>query len=195
MLTHHLPDGRIPVLLSSHDPELIRRDAAAILDYLGRIDSPNATAAIASTLLRLRRPRRHRAVLRAADAAELAAGLAAIARGEEHELVTHSAKTTPPRIAFVFPGQGNQWQAMGAGAYRELPAYREAADRCAEEFVVAGFASPLPYLVGEEERSWSRPEIQGAQFTHAVSLAEAWRCCGVLPDIAIGHSLGEVAAA
>ncbi|MES3662781.1 hypothetical protein Q9Q74_00940, partial [Mycobacterium intracellulare] len=64
MLTHHLPDGRIPVLLSSHDPELIRRDAAAILDYLGRIDSPNATAAIASTLLRLRRPRRHRAVLR-----------------------------------------------------------------------------------------------------------------------------------
>lgn len=195
MLTHHLPDGRIPVLLSSHDPELIRRDAAAILDYLGRIDPPNATAAVAATLLRLRRPRRHRAVLRAADAAELAAGLAAIARGEEHELVTQSAKTTPPRIAFVFPGQGNQWQAMGAGAYRQLPAYREAADRCAEEFVVAGFASPLPYLVGEEERNWSRPEIQGAQFTHAVSLAEAWRCCGVLPDITIGHSLGEVAAA
>lgn len=195
MLTHHLPDGRIPVVLSSHDPELIRQDAAAILDYLGRIDSANATAAVASTLLRLRRPRRHRVVLRAADGAELAAGLSAIARGEDHELVTRSAKATPPRIAFVFPGQGNQWQAMGADAYRRLPAYREAADRCAEEFGVAGFASPLPYLVGEEDRSWSRPEIQGAQFTHAVSLAEAWRCCGVLPDITIGHSLGEVAAA
>lgn len=195
MLTHHLPDGRIPVLLSSHDPELIRRDAAAILDYLARTNPPNATAAVASTLLRLRRARRHRTVLRAADDAELVAGLAAIARGEEHELVTQSAKTTPPRIAFVFPGQGNQWQAMGADAYRQLPAYREAADRCAEEFVVAGFASPLPYLVGEEERGWSRPEIQGAQFTHAVSLAEAWRSWGVLPDITIGHSLGEVAAA
>ncbi|OBF11205.1 mycobactin polyketide synthase MbtD [Mycobacterium sp. 852002-10029_SCH5224772] len=195
MLTHRLPDGRIPVLLSSHDPELIRRDAAAILDYLGRIDSSNVTAAVASTLLRLRRARRHRAVLRAADSAELVAGLSAIARGDEHELVTQSAKTTPPRIAFVFPGQGNQWQAMGADAYRQLPAYREAADRCAEAFTVAGFASPLPYLVGEEERNWSRPEIQGAQFTHAVSLAEAWRSCGVLPDITIGHSLGEVAAA
>ncbi|MDM3973723.1 mycobactin polyketide synthase MbtD [Mycobacterium marseillense] len=195
MLTHHLPDGRIPVLLSSHDPELIRRDAAAILDYLGRIDSPSTTAAVASTLLRLRRARRHRTVLRASGDAELVAGLSAIARGEEHELVTQSAKTTPPRVAFVFPGQGNQWQAMGADAYRRLPAYREAADRCAEEFVVAGFASPLPYLVGEEERSWSRPEIQGAQFTHAVSLAEAWRSWGVLPDITIGHSLGEVAAA
>ncbi len=196
MLTHGLPDGRIPVLLSAHDPELIRRDAAAIADYLSRIDdSADLSAAVASTLLRLRRVRRHRAVVRAADSTELVAGLSAIARGEENELVSHSAKTTPPRVAFVFPGQGNQWQAMGAEAYRRLPAYRETADRCAQAFASAGFPSPLPYLVGDEERNWSRPEIQGAQFTHAVSLAEAWRFCGVLPDITIGHSLGEVAAA
>lgn len=196
MLTHRLPDGRIPVLLSAHDPELIRRDAAAITDYLGRVDdSADMTAAVAATLLRLRRVRRHRAVVRAACSAELVAGLSAIARGEEHELVTYSAATTPPRIAFVFAGQGSQWQAMGTDAYRTLPAYREAADRCAQAFAAAGFPSPLPYLVGEEEQSWSRPEIQGAQFTHAVSLAEAWRCYGVRPDITIGHSLGEVAAA
>ncbi|WP_406817841.1 mycobactin polyketide synthase MbtD [Mycobacterium sp. M23085] len=195
MLTHELPDGRVPVLLSAHDPELIRRDAAAIADYLGRIDDADPTAAVAATLLRLRRVRRHRAVLRAADRTELLAGLSAISRGDDHELVSHSAKTTPPCTAFVFPGQGNQWQAMGADAYRRLPAYRDAADRCAEAFASAGFPSPLPYLVGDEERGWSRPEIQGAQFTHAVSLAAAWRFCGVLPDITIGHSLGEVAAA
>lgn len=196
MLNHGLPDGRVPVLLSAHDPDLIRQDAAAIADYLGRIgDAADPTVAVASTLLRLRRLRRHRAVLRAADRTELVAGLSAIARGDEHELVSQSAKATPPRIAFVFPGQGNQWQAMGAEAYRCLPAYRKAAERCAQAFASAGFPSPLPYLVGDEERDWSRPEIQGAQFTHAVSLAEAWRSCGVLPDITIGHSLGEVAAA
>ena len=49
--------------------------------------------------------------------------------------------------------------------------------------------------MGELEQSWSRTEIQGAQFTHAVSLAATWRYCGVLPEITIGHSLGEVAAA
>ncbi|OBB87010.1 polyketide synthase [Mycobacterium colombiense] len=196
MLNRRLPDGRVPVLLSAHHPELIRQDAAAIAAYLGRIDdTPDPTAAVASTLLRLRRVRRHRAVLRAADRTELLAGLSAIARGDEHELVSHSAMATPPRIAFVFPGQGNQWQAMGADAYRRLPAYREAADRCAQAFASGGFPSPLPYLVGDEKRDWSRPEIQGAQFTHAVSLAGAWRFCGVLPDITIGHSLGEVAAA
>ena len=196
MLTHRLPDGRIPVLLTAHDPELIRRDATAIIDYLDRVgDSADVAAAVASTLLRLRRLRRHRAVVRAADHTELVSGLSAIARGEEHGLVTQSAKTTPPRIAFVFPGQGNQWQAMGADAYRRLPAYRECADRCAQAFAGAGFPSPLAYLVSEDEQNWSRTQIQGAQFTHAVSLAEAWRFCGVVPDITIGHSLGEVAAA
>jgi mycobactin polyketide synthetase MbtD len=196
MLTHPLPDGRVPVLLSAHDPELIRRDAAAILDFLQRhTGTEDPVAAVASTLLRLRRVRRHRTVLRAADQTELAAGLAAIARGEEDLLVTQSAKTTAARIAFVFPGQGNQWQAMGAEAYQLLPAYREAAQACAQAFAAAGFASPLPYLVDESRRQWSRSEIQGAQFTHAVSLAAAWRVFGVSPEMTIGHSLGEVAAA
>ena len=95
----------------------------------------------------------------------------------------------------MFPGQGNQWQSMGADAYQRLPAYRAEADRCAQAFAAAGLSSPLPYLVGEREQDWSRTEIQGAQFIHAVSLAQQWRFCGVRPDITIGHSLGEIAAA
>ncbi|GBG39881.1 mycobactin polyketide synthase MbtD [Mycobacterium montefiorense] len=197
MLDHVLPDGRVPVLLTSHDKELIHQDAAAILDYLDRTGStaPDVAAAVASTLLRLRRVRRHRVVLRAADGTELVDGLSALARAEEHPLISWSAKSSAPRIAFVFPGQGNQWQAMGADAYRRLPAYRKSADECVQAFAAAGLPSPLPYLVGEVEQSWSRTEIQGAQFTHAVSLAAAWRDCGVVPEVTIGHSLGEVAAA
>lgn len=197
MLDHVLPDGRVPVLLTSHDKGLIRQDAAAILDYLDRTGStaPDVAASVASTLLRLRRVRRHRAVVRAGDRTELVDGLSALARDEEHPLLSWSARTSTPRIAFVFPGQGNQWQAMGADAYRRLPAYRETADECGRVFVAAGLPSPLPYLVGEFEQRWSRTEIQGAQFTHAVSLAAAWRHCGLVPEITIGHSLGEVAAA
>ncbi|WP_156749658.1 acyltransferase domain-containing protein, partial [Mycobacterium sp. E1747] len=193
MLTSPLPDGRTPVLLTAHDDELIVDDARAILDYLDRTDAD--TAAIASTLLRLRRVRRHRAVVRAADRAELAGGLSALARGEEHPLLTRSSAGAAPGIAFVFPGQGNQWQSMGAEAYQRLPAYRAEADRCAQAFLAAGLPSPLPYLTEGVGRNWSRTEIQGAQFAHAVSLAQEWRSHGVLPAIAIGHSLGEVAAA
>jgi mycobactin polyketide synthetase MbtD len=196
MLAHPLPDGRVPVLLSAHDEQLISQDARAILEYLDRTGKDeDPTVAVASTLLRLRRLRRHRALVRAADRAELAAGLSALARGEEHPLIIRSSKSVAPCIAFVFPGQGNQWESMGADAYQLLPAYRTEADRCAQAFASAGLPSPLPYLLGEVTQNWSQTQIQGAQFVHAVSLAHQWRLCGVLPDITVGHSLGEVAAA
>ncbi len=196
MLAHPLPDGGVPVLLSAHDETLISQDARAILDFLDRSgDDNDPTCAVASTLLRLRRVRRYRAVVRAAGRAELVAGLSALANGDEHPLVARSSKSGGLHIAFVFPGQGNQWPSMGADAYRRLPAYRAEADRCAQAFVDAGLPSPLPYLTGELHQNWSRGQIQGAQFTHAVGLAGEWRSHGMLPDITIGHSLGEVAAA
>ncbi|WP_375484804.1 mycobactin polyketide synthase MbtD [uncultured Mycobacterium sp.] len=191
MSVQQLPDGRTPVLLSAHEHDLVGQDAAAILRYLEREPS---VAAVAATLLQIRRVRRHRAVVRAADRSELAAGLRALAGGDEHPLVAWSSMTDRPRIAFVCPGQGNQWPSMGAEAYGQLPAYRAEADNCAAAFIAAGHPSPLPYLV-DGQRDWSQIEIQGAQFTHCVSLAQVWRSYGILPAITVGHSLGEVAAA
>lgn len=196
MSAHRLPDNRVPVLLSAHEEDLIGRDAAAILAYLehftGTDDLP---AAVAATLLRTRRVRRHRAVVRAADRRELETGLRVLAGGEQHPLVSRSSENSTPRTAFVFPGQGNQWPSMGAEAYQRLSAYRAEAERCAEAFVATGLPSPLSYLLADSGRGWSQIDIQGAQFTHAVSLAQQWRSCGVLPDITVGHSLGEAAAA
>ncbi|UQX11764.1 mycobactin polyketide synthase MbtD [Candidatus Mycobacterium methanotrophicum] len=196
MASSRLPDRRIPVLLSAHEPDLIAQDAAAILEFLARQTNVASVSAVASTLLRRRRLRRHRAVIRAADVAELVTGLGALAGGDEHPLVARASANAVARTAFVFPGQGNQWSSMGADAYRQLPVYRADADRCAEAFVAAGMPSPLPYLLDDPaEQRWSQVEIQAAQFTHSVGLAQVWRSCGVLPDITVGHSLGEAAAA
>ncbi|MGH3675903.1 MAG: mycobactin polyketide synthase MbtD [Mycobacterium sp.] len=187
------PDGRVPVLLSAHDEDLIKGDAEVILRYLDR--SPGVES-VAATLLRTRRTRRHRTVIRATDRTELADGLRAIAAGREHPLVARSSESACSRLAFVFPGQGTQWPGMGAQAYDRLPAYRAEADRCAAAFAEHGGASPLPYLTGEcGAQTFSQIETQGAQFTHAVALAEVWRNCGVRPDITVGHSLGEIGAA
>src|SRR6201996_5158961 len=83
---------------------------------------------------------------------------------------------------------------MRGDASQRLPAYSDEADRCAEAFIATGLSAPLPYLQGDDDQNWSETQIQGAQFVHAVSLASQWRFCGVLPDITIGHSLGEIAA-
>lgn len=184
------PDGRVPVLLSAHAEELIAADAGAILRYLDR--GPDVPA-VAATLLRTRRLRRHRAVVRASDTAELADGLRALVAGDEHPLVACSSETSTPRTTFVFPGQGSQWPSMGTDAYRELSVYRAEVDKCADAFVAAGADSPLPYLTSDGD--FSQIQTQAAQFTHAVGLAQVWKSCGILPDITVGHSLGEVGAA
>lgn len=189
------PDGRIPVLLSAHAGDLLADDARAVLGYLDH--DPAATVAdVAGHLSTTRRVRRHRTVVRAGDRDELADGLRAVAEGAEHSLVARSAEGSPSRIAFVFPGQGTQWPSMGTQAYQELPQYRVAADACAEAFTAAGAASPMRYLTtpGTAE-GFSETEIEGAQFTHAVALAHVWRSYKVLPDITVGHSLGEIGAA
>ncbi|MBU8821639.1 mycobactin polyketide synthase MbtD [Mycolicibacterium goodii] len=197
-----LSDGRVPVVLSAHAEDLVGTDAAAILRYLdGRNDT--APSDVAYTLLRTRRLRRHRAVIRAAGIDELTAGLRALADGEDHPLVTRAAAPQPGsrrRIAFVFPGQGSQWPSMGVESYRLLDEYRAEVDRCAAEFGNAGVASPLDYLLadpssGATTNEFSQVQIQGAQFAHSVALARVWRSYGVVPDITVGHSLGEIGAA
>lgn len=184
------PDGRLPVVLSAHADELITADAESILRYLER--GPDLQA-VAASLLRTRRLRRHRAVVRAADTAELADGLRAIIAGVDHPLVARSPESTNLRTAFVFPGQGNQWPSMGADAYQRSAVYRRCVDRCAEAFVDAGVPSPLLYLIDDSVQG-SQVQTQAAQFTHAVGLAQIWREWGITPDVTVGHSLGEVAA-
>ena len=58
-------------------------------------------------------------------------------------------------------------------------------------------SSPLAYLLADDRRphEFSQVALQGAQFVHGVALAAVWRSCGVLPDITVGHSLGEIGAA
>lgn len=194
MSLSHFPDGRVPVLLSAHTEELLAAEATGIADYLDRIGAVGL-GAVAAMMLRLRRRRRFRAVVRAHDAAELAAALRALAAGEEHALVAVSSRTAAPRTAFVFPGNGGQWPSMGTDAYRQLPVYRAAVDRCTDAFVAAGIDSPLDFLVDPVDREWTQIHSQSAQFTHAVGLTSVWQALGIEPDVTLGHSLGEIAAA
>ncbi|MCV7382630.1 SDR family NAD(P)-dependent oxidoreductase [Mycolicibacter longobardus] len=195
MLSSHptvLPDGRIPVLISAHARDLVAAEAGALAGYLRR--RPAAVGAVARTLRATRPVRRYRAVIRARDTAELIGGLDAVYHGVDHPLVARSHHQEPTRTAFVFPGQGNQWPGMGADLFG-IDAYRAEADRCDDAFRRAGHGSPLAYLRGTDDRRTDPVVVQAAQFTHAAALAATWRHFGVLPDITVGHSLGELAAA
>jgi len=90
--------------------------------------------------------------------------------------------TRRPRVAFVFSGQGSQYAAMGRRLYQTRPLFRSAFDEC-----------DVPFLAeGDLDRTdLAQPAIVALQ----IALTTLWRSWGIEPDVVLGHSLGEIAAA
>lgn len=87
-----------------------------------------------------------------------------------------------PRVIFVFSGQGGQWPGMCAELTHER-AFREAMERCQAVLPRLDFDSP------------GIDSVQPALFAFQMALAALWQSWGIRPAAAIGHSMGEVAAA
>lgn len=193
---YRLPDGAIPVLVTSDNPDLVSREAAAVLTYVA--DHPEvAPQAIADMLFRTRIARKHRALAMAADRDELVNALRAIVDGRDHpSVVCTQTAAAARRVAYVFPGQGGQRPGMGRLFYQAMPAFRAEVDRCAAAFQAQLGTSPLNYLLDEGlSVDNSAINVQPALFTQMAGLAAMWRSVGVAPDVTIGHSQGEIAAA
>lgn len=116
-------------------------------------------------------------------------------------LVRASASVLP--VAFLFPGGGAHYPAMGAELYATEPVYRDAID--------AGLAC-LPPGLQREVRSVLLPPADGigaalaarledtrlglpALFLTEYALARTLLHLGLSPDVLVGHSLGEYTAA
>ncbi|GLY25860.1 type I polyketide synthase [Micromonospora sp. NBRC 101691] len=104
------------------------------------------------------------------------------------------APSSPPRVVFVFPGQGGQWWGMGRELARSEPVFRGVLGECA-----AAFAEFVDWSLVEVLEGESVPEgidvVQPVLFAVEVGLAALWRSWGVEPAAVVGHSMGEVAAA
>ncbi|WP_344407656.1 acyltransferase domain-containing protein, partial [Dactylosporangium fulvum] len=98
------------------------------------------------------------------------------------------------RVAFVFPGQGSQWAGMAVDLLDSEPVFAASIARCEEAFAPLADWSLTAVLraAGPLERV---DVVQPVLFAVMVSLAELWRSRGVEPDVVVGHSQGEIAAA
>ncbi|XP_071948025.1 uncharacterized protein [Antedon mediterranea] len=109
------------------------------------------------------------------------------------------------KVCFVFPGQGQQWVNMGRQLYKTEPTFRNVINTCDDIFCkVSGWSlvkskglfngNTGANMVNEEninDMEISQPAICFLQ----IGLYELWRSWGLKPDVVVGHSLGEVAAA
>ena len=102
------------------------------------------------------------------------------------------------RLVFLFSGQASQYARMGADLYRRQPVFRQEVDRCAE-IVGNRLGQPLTdVLLGDDADSILIDETaytQPALFAVQAGLVALWRSWGVVPDVVLGHSVGEFAAA
>jgi acyl transferase domain-containing protein/surfactin synthase thioesterase subunit len=109
-----------------------------------------------------------------------------------------SQPTGERRLAFLFSGQASQYARMGAELYRQQPVFREEVDRCAE-ILGNRLGQPLTdVLLSDDSDSILIDETaytQPALFAVQAGLVALWRSWGIVPDVVLGHSVGEFAAA
>ncbi|WP_168211339.1 type I polyketide synthase [Actinosynnema sp. ALI-1.44] len=105
---------------------------------------------------------------------------------------TATGRQSPPRVVFVFPGQGSQWLGMCRELLADEPVFREAVQRCDTAIRRETGWSVIDELAGSPA---GIDVIQPVLFAVSVGLAALWRSWGVSPDAVVGHSMGEVAAA
>lgn len=103
----------------------------------------------------------------------------------------------PPRIVFVFSGQGTQQAQMGEELFRQEPVFRTVIEECSRLLQPLAGWSLLDELLAPAERSRIHETFvaQPALFAFQIALAALWRSWGIEPEAVIGHSLGEIAAA
>lgn len=100
------------------------------------------------------------------------------------------------KIAFLFTGQGAQYQFMGRNLFGVEPVFREALERCAQIIDPLLQTSLLSVINDENPELLCQTQFaQPALFALEYALLEQWRAWGVEPAMVMGHSLGEYAAA
>lgn len=101
-----------------------------------------------------------------------------------------------PRIAFVFSGHGSQWIGMARELMDTSTAFSAALIRCDDVVRAETGWSVIDKLTdGSDLVGESVAVVHPVLWAVQVSLAETWRAWGVEPDVVIGHSMGESAAA
>ncbi|CLM24806.1 phenolpthiocerol synthesis type-I polyketide synthase PPSB [Mycobacterium tuberculosis] len=169
--------------------------AQVLADWM---EGPGAEVAVADVAHTVNHHRARQATFGtvvARDRAQAIAGLRALAAGQHAPgVVSHQDGSPGPGTVFVYSGRGSQWAGMGRQLLADEPAFAAAVAELEPVFVEqAGFS--LRDVIATGKELVGIEQIQLGLIGMQLTLTELWRSYGVQPDLVIGHSMGEVAAA
>jgi len=106
-----------------------------------------------------------------------------------------------PKTAWLFPGQGSQYAGMARELFGCEPVFAETMTRCADA-VADILETPLLELIfaadDQPDAAQTLQQTRHAQpaiFAVEMGLAALWQSWGFEPDVVLGHSVGQYAAA
>ena len=176
------PGGVVAWPLSGRDEQAVLNQADRLADFLARRPELHPSD-VAVSLATTRSTFDHRAVVVGTSPDELLAGLRSVG---ERTTTARSGKT-----AFLFTGQGSQRVGMGRGLASAFPVFAEAWDEVLSHFP----ADVRKVLSTDDPRIDETRFAQPGLFAVEVALSRLFASWGVTPDVVVGHSIGEVAAA
>jgi len=185
--------------VSAKTEPALRAQAARLRDFAASRPGLDP-AAVAFSLAATRAAFPHRAAVVAPTPDGFLRGLAALAAGKTATNVAAGTARGSGKLAFLFTGQGSQYNGMASGLYAAYPVFAKAFDEVCEALdphldrplreVV--FAEPDDAAAGLlDQTAYTQPAL----FAVETALFGLVRSCGVRPDQLIGHSLGELVAA
>jgi myxalamid-type polyketide synthase MxaB len=145
----------------------------------------------------------HRLSVRVAAKSDLVAGLSCFAANQPSADVRSArASDSSGDLAMLFTGQGSQRPGMGRELYATQPTFRRELDRCAEilrplldrpllDILHPEGVAPNDAMALIHNTAFTQPALFALEY----ALAALWRSWGIVPDVVLGHSVGEYAAA
>ncbi|GAA2247635.1 hypothetical protein GCM10010232_38620 [Streptomyces amakusaensis] len=179
-------------VLSGRDERSLRAQAGRLRGFL--VARPGLVPVdVGLSLATTRAALECRAVVVGSGRDELIAGLGALAEGVPGVGVV-SGEVRPGGSALLFSGQGSQRLGMGRELYGVFPVFADAFDAvCARVDLGRSLREVVfgddPVLLGRTVFA------QAGLFALEVALFRLVESWGVVPDVLVGHSIGELAAA
>jgi len=185
-----------PLLLTAHNADALTALADRYVDKWPATTREATTFISASAYLRDALP--YRLIARGETTDEIRHRLTSFAKGEKSAAVlTGQALGTDLPLTFLFSGNGSQWAGMGRDAWEADPIFCDALKDIDSRFAKVQKWSIVDMLFADDlaprlrRATYSQPLLLAVQVATVRALEER----GVVASAALGHSVGEIAAA